>query len=188
MMGVNEFVNLRTPPLCKLSLSLSHTHTHTHSTTYRTLRTSVIDLVLATDMAKHFEHLSKFSMSVVSAVSKMLPYVHLNSEKQVISFMLSLCYSLPPLPSPSLPFPLLFLLHSLTPSPFHLSSPAGWPWYKLFDKPERQGEPWESHGDEEDSCEMCRCLKSMPAGDVVQKMGGESSTGIFLPGVHLCVL
>ncbi|XP_064390793.1 high affinity cAMP-specific and IBMX-insensitive 3',5'-cyclic phosphodiesterase 8B-like [Halichondria panicea] len=32
------------------------------SVTYRNLRSSIIDLVLATDMAKHFEHLAKFNM------------------------------------------------------------------------------------------------------------------------------
>lgn len=31
---------------------------------FRTLRTSIIDLVLATDMAKHFEHLAKFNVLV----------------------------------------------------------------------------------------------------------------------------
>ena len=32
------------------------------SAMYRSLRSSIIDLVLATDMAKHFEHLSKFTV------------------------------------------------------------------------------------------------------------------------------
>lgn len=32
---------------------------------YRTLRSSIIDLVLATDMSKHFEHLTKFNVSSV---------------------------------------------------------------------------------------------------------------------------
>lgn len=36
------------------------------SVTYRNLRSSIIDLVLATDMAKHFEHLAKFNMYSVS--------------------------------------------------------------------------------------------------------------------------
>lgn len=31
---------------------------------YRTLRTAIIDLVLATDMAKHFEHLTKFNVLI----------------------------------------------------------------------------------------------------------------------------
>ena len=32
--------------------------------TYQSLRSSIIDLVLATDMSKHFEHVSKFSNTV----------------------------------------------------------------------------------------------------------------------------
>lgn len=37
-------------------------------TTYESLRSAIIDLVLATDMSKHFEHLAKFegAMSSVS--------------------------------------------------------------------------------------------------------------------------
>ncbi len=46
------------------------------SVTYRNLRSSIIDLVMATDMAKHFEHLAKFNMYTVSAITIKL-YSHL---------------------------------------------------------------------------------------------------------------
>ena len=34
--------------------------------TFRSLRGAIIDLVLATDMAKHFEHLAKFKNSIAA--------------------------------------------------------------------------------------------------------------------------
>lgn len=40
---------------------------------FRGLRTSIIDLVLATDMAKHFEHLTKFNMNLVRLSASLVP-------------------------------------------------------------------------------------------------------------------
>ncbi len=45
---------------------------HRCRATFRSLRTSIIDLVLATDMAKHFEHLTKFNVTAVSVPSLMI--------------------------------------------------------------------------------------------------------------------
>jgi len=36
---------------------------------YQTMRQSIVEMVLATDMSKHFEHLSKFTTGVTSQVS-----------------------------------------------------------------------------------------------------------------------
>ena len=44
--------------------------------TYRAMRTSIIDMVLATDMSQHFEHLTKFKVSfTVNTVSVMNAHV-----------------------------------------------------------------------------------------------------------------
>ena len=36
---------------------------------YQTMRQNIVEMVLATDMSKHFEHLSKFTTGVTSQVS-----------------------------------------------------------------------------------------------------------------------
>ena len=40
-----------------------------HRAQYRTMRASIIDMVLATDMSKHFEHLQKFKAAIDASVS-----------------------------------------------------------------------------------------------------------------------
>ena len=42
--------------------------------TYREMRTSIIDMVLATDMSQHFEHLTKFNTLLVSHM-RVQPYL-----------------------------------------------------------------------------------------------------------------
>ena len=39
--------------------------------TYQNIRQNIVEMVLATDMSKHFEHLSKFTTGVTSQVSNL---------------------------------------------------------------------------------------------------------------------
>ena len=67
----NQFTVTTSSPLLKLNTpykpaSSDCVMSTPYRSAYRTLRSSIIDLVLATDMSKHFEHLTKFNVSSVS--------------------------------------------------------------------------------------------------------------------------
>ena len=64
---IGAFEQLTTTETLNLYLlSLSLSSLLSVRATYREMRVSIIDMVLATDMSQHFEHLTKFNALMVS--------------------------------------------------------------------------------------------------------------------------
>lgn len=96
---INQFLKTITllPPLKKLQVPLQETYLKIlkrkitsfsqyiidvamwYRESYQNIRQNIVEMVLATDMSKHFEHLSKFTTGVTSQVSD-LPLISYMSD------------------------------------------------------------------------------------------------------------